>query len=223
MAGPALNAIETWVFDLDNTLYEASTDLFTQVQARIITFLRERFGLDEQQALAMRKELFRGHGTTLRGLMREHDVQPEAFLAYVHDVDFSVLEARPDLAAAIAALPGRKLVFTNADIAYARRVLARLGFDDLFDGVFGIVESGYAPKPQRAAFDRFIETYRFDPARALMAEDMAINLVPAHALGMTTLWVETDEVFAREGADLAHIHHRTRDLAAWLREVVTVR
>lgn len=210
-----LNQVEHWVFDLDNTLYPASCDLFSQIDWRMTAFVAEALKLSPEEARPLQKALFRKHGTTLRGLMIEHGLEPTAFLDYVHDIDYAPVQSAARLKAALAALPGEKLIFTNGTVRHAERVLERLGLDG-FGGIFDVVAAGYTPKPDPAPYDLFVKRHAINPRRAAMVEDIARNLVPAAALGMTTVWVAGGPDWAKDGATGDHIHHTTDDLAAWL-------
>jgi len=213
----ALEAVGVWVFDLDNTLYPASCDLFSLIERRMGAFIAERFGLSPEEARRRQKRFFREHGTTLRGLMVEHAVEPDEFLAYVHAIDLAALAPDPALGRALAALPGRKLVFTNASRDHAERVMARLGVAGQFEAIHDIADAGYRPKPDPATYAGFLARHGVDPARACMLDDMACNLVPAARLGMTTAWIRGDSAWGRPTADhLPHIHHVIDDLPGWL-------
>ena len=214
--GRPLAEVETWIFDLDNTLYPASCNLFAEAEARMAAFIVDELKLDLEAAHALRRRFFFDHGTTLRGLMLEHGIAPERFLDYVHDIDLSPVPADPALAQAIAGLPGRKFVFTNATEHYARRVLARIGITGHFAAVHDILACDYLPKPDPSGYRALLERHRIDPESALMVEDMARNLVPAAALGMTTAWVVTDNERAAEGSAGDHVHHIVEALAPWL-------
>ncbi len=214
-----LAEVRTWVFDLDNTLYPASSSLFDQVDRRMGAFVAERFGLPFEAARAEQKRLFREHGTTLRGLMVEHGVDPVAFMDHVHAIDLTRLDPDPRLSLALARLPGRKVVYTNGSVAHAARVTARLGIDRHFDATFDIAAAGWVPKPDPAPYRVMLERFGIDPAGAAMVEDIARNLAPAAALGMATVWVRGDPDRAKAGAAAAHVHHETDDLAAFLLEV----
>lgn len=215
-----LSDIDTWLFDLDNTLYPADSGLFHQVHRRMGEFIERRLGLTPTAARSLQRRLFEHHGTTLRGLMTEYDVPPNAFLDYVHDIDVSVLRPNPDLGAAIEGLPGRKLVFTNGSTGHATRVLGQLGITtDVFDAIEDIVASEFQPKPNPTVYERMVERHRIDPRRAIMVEDMAVNLAPAHAMGMTTVWVRTDHATAAPGTVDEHIHHVVDDVFTWLRDL----
>jgi len=208
--------VETWIFDLDNTLYPASCNLFAQVDARMSGFIQELLALDPVEARRVQKLYFREHGTTLRGLMNHHQVDPRAFLDYVHDIDFSVIPQAPGLEAALARLAGRKLVFTNATVPYAERVLGRLGITHHIEAIFDIVAADYRPKPEPDCYHQLVQAHGIDPRRAVLVEDIARNLAPAAALGMTTVWVPNEADWSRDGAEDGHVHHVAEDLAAWL-------
>ena len=168
--------IETWIFDLDNTLYPARCRLFDQIDLRMGSFIAELLGVDRVAAKAVQKDYFYRYGTTLRGLMLEHGVAPDAFLDYVHDIDHSPVPADEPLARALEALPGRKLIFTNGTVAHAEKVLARLGVGSHFTGIFDIVHSDFIPKPQLEPYEKFLAVHAVEPRRAAMFEDIARNL-----------------------------------------------
>jgi len=214
------DAVGVWVFDLDNTLYPARSNLFVQVAERMTLFIQDRFSLDRDDAKALQRDLFRRYGTTLRGLMSEHALDPAPFLDFVHDIDVSPVDPSPDLDRLLARLPGRKVIFTNGSVPHAERVMARLGVDRHFDHIHDIVASDYTPKPDPEPYRLILEQARIDPAAAVMVEDMAKNLEPAHALGMTTVWLKSDFDWARAGADQPHVHHVDEDLISFLRRVL---
>src|SRR5581483_351027 len=186
-ARPPLHEIETWVFDLDNTLYPAKCNLFLEIETRMAEFICAELAITPEEAHALRRRYYQTHGTTLRGLMIEAGIEPRRFLDYVHAIDITPVEPAPALAAALAALPGRKLVFTNADTYHAARVLDRLGIAGHFEAIFDIHTADYLPKPDHATYARFIDRFSIVAARSAMVEDMAKNLLPAHRLGMTTI------------------------------------
>jgi putative hydrolase of the HAD superfamily len=212
---PRLGALRSWVFDLDNTLYPASSSLFGQVQARMVAFLCRELALEPEAAGALRRRYVARHGTTLRGLMIEHKLDPSLFLDYVHDVDLALLPPDPVLDLALARLPGRKLVFTNGTVAYAERVLERLGIGRHFEGIFDIVGCGYLPKPEIAGYHELIRRHGLIAAEAAMVEDLAVNLAPAHTLGMTTVWVP-DSAASLTAPAPSHVDHVVAELAPWL-------
>ena len=217
--GQAFAAVDTWIFDLDNTLYAAHFRLFDQIDVRMTTFIAEALGLPAGEANALRAEYWRVHGTTLNGLMQEHGMGAEAFLDYVHDIDLSVIPPAPALADAIEALPGRKIVHTNGSRLHAERVTERLGVASCFEGMFGIEDSDLIPKPARAAYERVAALGAVDPGRAAMLEDTARNLIEPHKMGMRTVWTPTDCAMARDGAEGEHVHFTAHELTPFLKRL----
>jgi putative hydrolase of the HAD superfamily len=202
--------VETWVFDLDNTLYPPDLRLFDQIERRMTDFVMAALDVDAPRANHLRAHYWRTHGTTLAGLMAEHGLEAEPYLAAVHDIDLSMVPPAPDLAAAIAALPGRKVVYTNGSREHARRVTGARGLDGLFEALYGFEDAGFAPKPRAEAFARVFAVDGLDPGRGAMFEDDARNLTVPHGLGMRTVHV------AAEPEPAPHIHHHTDDLADFL-------
>jgi putative hydrolase of the HAD superfamily len=219
--------VEDWVFDLDNTLYSGHCDLFPQIDRRMGEFIAKSFDLPIEEAQTLRKTYYFEHGTTLAGLVRMHGLDPHEFLDYVHDIDLSAVTPAPELAAAIAALPGRKFVFTNASRGHAERVMARLGLDASFEDIFDIHALEYIyPKPAREAFERFVKAHGVAPREAAMFDDLPANLETAHAIGMTTVLVDcplTEHPQHQAIVDWtelpAHVHHRTDALAPFLTDI----
>jgi putative hydrolase of the HAD superfamily len=214
--GRPLAEIETWIFDLDNTLYPVSCRLFDQIHARMTRFVADRLELTPEAALAVQKTYFREHGTTLRGLMTVDRIDPDDFLAFVHEVDLSCVPRNPVLVAALSALPGRKIVHTNGSRSHAERVLDHLGIAGLFCGIVDIAAADYEPKPALAGYHELLRRHGVSPPTALMIEDMAKNLVPAAAMGMTTAWVRNPVDWAAVGSGGDHIHHVVDDLGRFL-------
>jgi putative hydrolase of the HAD superfamily len=217
--GHSLAEIETWIFDLDNTLYPASCRLFDQIHTRMTHFIANRLDLTLEAALTVQKTYFRAHGTTLRGLMMVDRVDPEDFLNFVHQVDLSGVPRDAVLIAALAALPGRKIVHTNGSHRHAERLLDHLGIAASFCGIIDIAAAGYEPKPGLAGYQTLLQRHRVNPVTALMVEDMAKNLVPAATLGMTTAWVRNSVDWAAAGSKGDHIHHVVDDLGGFLADI----
>ena len=221
---PDFSAIDVWVFDLDNTLYPPSCNLFAQIDVKMRAFIGDLLNVDGDEAYRLQKQYYRDHGTTLSGLMQLHGIEPEKFLAFVHDIDVSVVPPNEALAEALQRLPGRRLVFTNGTVAHAQRVLDRIGIHDHVEDIFDIVHADFIPKPKLETFERFVTKHEVDPKRAAMFEDLDRNLAPAHELGMTTVLVRSADGHAdpavrgwgevAEGAP--HVHHRTDNLAEFL-------
>lgn len=198
-ARPDLSHIETWIFDLDDTLYPPGQGVMRLVQARINAFMVDAVGLPAEDALVLQKQFLNEHGTTLAGLMANYAVDPEKFLREVHDIPLDTLEPNPRLAKAVAALPGRKFVLTNGARSHAGRVIDRIGLNGLFDGVFAIEDMDLTPKPAPSTFRHFVERFEIDPKRAVFFEDTPKNLQPAKAMGMTTVLIGDAEHLAARG------------------------
>ena len=217
---PALDHIRSWIFDLDNTLYPASADLFGLMDVRMTAYVARTLGIDDfVEARRMQKSYFQGHGTTLAGLMAAHQVDPHDYLADVHNIDLDVLAEDARLARLIARLSGRKLVFTNGDEPYARRVLAKLGLSETFEAIHDIHACAYKPKPHGDSYASMIAALGVDPATSVFVEDMARNLAPAKALGMTTVWLDNGSEQGRD-ADRSFVDFHITDLADWLHSVL---
>jgi putative hydrolase of the HAD superfamily len=218
--------IDAWVFDLDNTLYPQTADLWPKIDARITLFMMRLFGLDAISLRALQKHYYQRYGTTLRGLMIEHAVDAEVFLRFVHDIDRSSLAHNHSLAEAIAALPGRKLILTNGSRHHAIETAKQLGIDHLFEDVFDIIAADFIAKPEEGAYERFFSRLKVDPKRAVLFEDIPRNLVVPHARGMTTVLVlpEAGGTVEREAWEIAtgdepHIDFVTDDLVGFLEEL----
>ena len=209
---PDLSHIDTWLFDLDNTLYPEESGFMREVEGRMTGFVEKVTGLPRDEAYALQKKYLAEHGLTLKGLMLHHGVDPADFHALFHDLSLEVLAQDAQLLAALANLPGRRLIFTNADDIHAERVLKHLGLRDLFDEVFHIASFGFAPKPDPLGFQRMIDAHSLDPRATSFFEDSEKNLKPAADLGMTTVLVGP-----RAAASTApFVHHRTARLTPFL-------
>jgi putative hydrolase of the HAD superfamily len=222
----AFGHVETWVFDLDNTLYPHHLNLWQQVDERIRDYIARYLKVTAEEAFRLQKDYYKRYGTSMRGLMTEHGMEPDDFLDFVHQIDHSPLTPNAALGAAIEVLPGRKLILTNGTRRHADAVLARLELAGHFDDVFDIVAAELEPKPSPQTYDRFLKAHNVDAARTAMFEDLARNLVVPHALGMTTVLVvpeHTREVFREdwelEGRDAPHVDHVTDDLVGFLEQV----
>lgn len=210
--------IDTWIFDLDLTLYSPEANIMAQVRDRIALFVQDYFKVDSEAAHGIRYNYWQKYGTTLGGLMAEHNVEPHGYLDFVHDVDMSLLAPAPALRALIAALPGRKLIFTNADAPYAHRVLAARGLTDIFEDIFDIHRMEHVPKPNPASYAALCAQLDITPQSALFVEDSAQNLAPAKALGMRTIWVKHTGEADSSGHE-EHIYHQIDDVTEWLSSI----
>lgn len=211
-----LEGADTWLFDLDNTLYSSNTDFFDQIDRRIGSFIANLLGLDAIEARKVQKDYFSRFGTTLKGVMDLHNVAPDDFLSYVHDVDLTVLTRDDKLVDAFDALQGRKYVFTNSPLDYARRVLEHLGLARFMDGIFDVAASDYVPKPSQSAYDTLVKTFELDPPRTVFVEDMARNLTPAAKMGMVTVWLCDGDRWGGLDHDPDHVDFEITDLPQWL-------
>ena len=221
---PPVHDPDVWLFDLDNTLYPARCNLFAQIDVRIGRYIADLLKVDAEEARRVQKQYWRDHGTSMRGMMTLHGVDPTHYLDYVHDIDYSPVEPSPALDAALGKLSGRKIIFTAGDVPHAERVMERLGVAHHFEAIFDIVAGDYWPKPHKQIYEKLVLKHAIDPTRACMADDIVVNLKPACDMGMRTLWVRHEESVRRAvDLDLDHIHHQTEDLAEWLTEWVAQR
>jgi putative hydrolase of the HAD superfamily len=218
--------IDTWVFDLDNTLYPHHVNLWQQVDVRIGEFVSAYLKVSADEARRIQKDYYRRYGTTMRGMMTEHGVHADDYLAYVHRIDHSPLQPNPAMGAAIARLPGRKLILTNGSTDHADKVLERLGIGAHFEAVFDIIAAELEPKPAPQTYQKFLTLHGVDPLASAMFEDLARNLVVPHQIGMTTVLVVPDgskevvrEDWELEGRDAAHVDHVTDDLTGFLEKL----
>jgi putative hydrolase of the HAD superfamily len=209
---PDLRHVRTWLFDLDNTLYPLESGLSARASARITDYVEALTGLPREAAHALQKRYLADHGLTLRGLMTHHGVDPDAFHAFINDLNLDCLSHDAALKAALLRLPGRRLIFTNADARHAERVLERLQLEGLFEGVFHIASADFEPKPSPVAFDRIVAAHGLVPGETAFFEDAERNLEPAARLGMTTVLVGAHAA----ASTAAFVHHRTAALAPFL-------
>jgi putative hydrolase of the HAD superfamily len=218
--------VDTWVFDLDNTLYPHHINLWQQVDERIRDYIAAFLKISHDDAFRLQKDYYKRYGTSMRGLMIEHGMAPDDFLDFVHQVDHSPIEPNEALGRAIEKLAGRKLILTNGTRRHAEAVLGRLKLERHFDGVFDIVAAELEPKPSPQTYARFLATHQVDAASAAMFEDLARNLAVPHALGMTTVLVVPEhsrEVFREdwelEGRDAPHVDYVTDDLTGFIERI----
>lgn len=214
MVKDVFSHVDTWVFDLDHTLYPPRMRLFDQIEVRMTSYVMRELNVSRDEADDLRARYWREHGTTLAGLMRNHDIDPDPYLVEVHDIDFSVLDPEPALAEVIRQLPGRKIIYTNGSAPYAEQVLAARGLDGLFAEIYGIEHAGYRPKPEAEAFEQVFARDGLNPKSAAMFEDDPRNLRVPHDMGLNTVLVTP------EPDPHPHIHHHTDDLTGFLTQLV---
>jgi putative hydrolase of the HAD superfamily len=214
--------VDTWIFDLDNTLYPHDARVWPQIDERITLYIANLFGIDGLSARALQKYFYHRYGTTLKALIDEYDIDPYDFLDFAHDIDHSAIELNAGLGSAIERLPGRKLILTNGSRRHAENVARKIGILDHFEDVFDIAASDFVPKPDRRAYERFLDKHGVEPGRSAMFEDIAKNLVVPHELGMTTTLIIPKTVdpfreeFEQQAVEAPHIDHITNDLAGFL-------
>ncbi|WP_309083838.1 pyrimidine 5'-nucleotidase [Chelativorans sp.] len=219
--------VTDWVFDLDNTLYPHHGNLFSQIDVKMTAYVSELLHLPREEARLLQKELYRDHGTTLRGLMERYQIDPDDFLEKVHDIDYSWIEPDAALGEAIRALPGRKFIFTNGNRGHAERAARQLGILDHFEDIFDIVAAGLQPKPSKESYDLFVALHAIAGPNAVMFEDLARNLLVPKELGMTTVLIVPrnfeptfSEIWERDAGREDHVDYVTDDLTSFLRAIL---
>ena len=214
-----LAEIKYWIFDLDNTLYSGDTKVFDQVDKKMSKFISEKLNVSLEEAKKIQKNYFHEYNTTLNGMIKNHEIDADEFLEFVHDVDLNFLKEDKLLRQEINNLNGKKFIFTNGSKAHAANVTKRIGIEKLFDGVFDIVESDFIPKPSIEPYKKIIEKYKIEPQYSIFIEDIARNLKPAHELGMKTVWIKNNEPWAAKFSDSDFINYKTDNLAKFLKDV----
>ena len=214
-----LTKIKYWIFDLDNTLYSGDTKVFDQVDKKMSKFISEKLKVTIEEAKKIQKNYFHEYNTTLNGMIKNHKIDANEFLEFVHDVDLNFLQKDEFLKKEIAKLNGKKFIFTNGSKAHVANVTKKIGIEKLFDGVFDIVESDFIPKPSIEPYKKIIEKYKIEPQYSIFIEDIARNLKPAHELGMKTVWIKNDEPWAAKFSDSDFINYKTDNLAKFLKEI----
>ena len=214
-----LKKIKYWLFDLDNTLYSGDTKVFDQVDKKMSLFISKKLNVSTEEAKKIQKNYFHEYNTTLNGMIKKHKINAEEFLEFVHDVDLNFLKEDLDLHKELANLTGKKYIFTNGSKAHASNVTKRIGIEDLFDGVFDIVDSNFIPKPSIEPYKRIIQKYGLDPQYCIFIEDIARNLKPAYELGMKTVWIKNNEPWAAKFSNENFINYKTDNLSEFLRRI----
>ncbi len=214
-----LNEIKTWIFDLDNTLYPASSNLFDQISKNMTRYIVRELKVNFHDAYVIQKTYFKEYGTTMRGLMKNHHIDPNDFLEFVHNIDLSIIEKNNEaLNQALERLPGEKVIFTNGSKRHAENVTSHLGIHKQFKAIFDIVDANFTPKPEKRIYKVLLEKLNIDPCESVMVEDMARNLIPASQLGMTTIWIKSDLEWALNGFQSKYIDYTIDDLTSWIGE-----
>ena len=214
-----LTEIKYWIFDLDNTLYSGQTKVFSEVDKKMSSFISEKFNVDLIEAKKIQKEYFYEYGTTLSGLMKKQNVNPNEFLEFVHDIDISWLPKDNFLREELIKIQEKKYIFSNGSHAHIENVTNQLGISDLFDGAFDITDANFIPKPHLDPYIKLIEKFKLKPKQSILIEDIAHNLEQAKKLGMKTCWLENDEAFAKKDADKSYIDYKINNLPSFLQEI----
>ena len=212
-------SIKYWIFDLDNTLYSGKTKVFEQVDKRMSKYISEKLDVSLEEAKKIQKNYFHEYNTTLNGMIKNHKIDANEFLDFVHDINIDFLQKDPGLAKEIEKLDGIKIIFTNGSRKHALNVTKKLGIDQLFDDIFDIVDCDFIPKPLMEPYKKLVEKHKIDPKLCVLVEDIARNLKPAYEMGMKTVWIENDEPWASKFSDSNFISYKTNDLSEFLRKI----
>ena len=214
-----LKNIRHWVFDLDNTLYPNTTNLFSKIDVLMCKFIEDNLRVSSEEALSIKDTYFHEHGTTLNGLIKNHKINAEEFLEFVHNIDYSLLQKDLDLANEIKKLPGEKIIFTNGTKKHAQKVMKQLGIENNFEKIFDIIDAEFIPKPEIVPYKKMISIFEIDTKNSIFIEDIAKNLLPAHELGMKTAWVENEDLYCKAGFDGKHVHYKVKKLSDFLKQI----
>ena len=218
-----LTNIKYWIFDLDNTLYSGQTKVFSEVDKKMSSFISEKFNVDLAEAKKIQKEYFYEYGTTLSGLMKKKNINPNEFLEFVHDIDISWLPKDEFLKEELIKIKDKKFIFSNGSHAHIDNVTKQLGINGLFDGAFDITDGNFIPKPHLDPYKKLVNKFNLDPRKSILIEDIAHNLKQAKNLGMKTCWLENDEVFAKKDADKPYIDYKINSLPSFLQKINILR
>jgi putative hydrolase of the HAD superfamily len=214
-----LKAIRFWLFDLDNTLYSGKTKVFEQIDKKMSKYISEKLNVDINEARKIQKSYFYQYNTTLYGLVKNHKIDADEFLDFVHDIDISFLNQDPQLAQELKKLDGTKIIFTNGSRRHAINITKKLGIDQYFDDIFDIVESDFIPKPSVQPYKKLVKKHKIDPNLCVFIEDIARNLKPAYEMGMKTVWIENEEPWAKKFSDSNFVNYRTNNLSEFLKKI----
>ena len=208
-----------WIFDLDNTLYSGETRVFEQVDKRMSKYISEKLNVSILEAKAIQKNYFYKYNTTLNGMMKNHKIEANEFLEFVHDIDIDFLKKDTLLGEELRKIEGKKIIFTNGSKKHALNVTQRIGIDQYFDDIFDIVDCNFIPKPKMEPYKKLVEKHKIDPNLCVLIEDIARNLKPAYEMGMKTVWIENKEPWAAKFSDSDFINYRTKNLTEFLKKI----
>tara|TARA_B100000029_G_scaffold508338_1_gene594962 strand:- start:495 stop:1166 length:672 start_codon:yes stop_codon:yes gene_type:complete len=216
-------SIKYWIFDLDNTLYSGDTKVFDQVDKKMSKYISGKLNVSIEEAKKIQKNYFYEYNTTLNGMIKNHKIDPDEFLEFVHDIDIDFLRKDPDLAKEIEKLEGKKIIFTNGSRKHAINITKRIGIDQYFDDIFDIVNANFIPKPAIEPYKKLVEKHKIDPKLCVLVEDIARNLKPAYEMGMKTIWIENNEPWAKKFSDSDFINYKTNNLSEFLKKINLVK
>jgi len=211
--------IKYWIFDLDNTLYSGKTKVFEQVDKRMSKYISDKLNVTLEEARKIQKKYFHEYNTTLNGMIKNHKINPDEFLEFVHDINIDFLQKDTELGKEIEKLNGKKIIFTNGSKKHALNVTKRIGIDKLFDDIFDIVDCNFIPKPSIEPYKKLVEKHKIDPKLCVLVEDIARNLKPAYEMGMKTIWIENEEPWASKFSDSKFVNYKTNNLSEFLKKI----
>jgi len=214
-----LQSIKYWLFDLDNTLYSGNTRVFEQVDKKMSKFISEKLNVDIKEAKKIQKNYFYKYNTTLNGMIKNHKIDANEFLDFVHDIDINFLKKNIQLGNELKQLSGKKIIFTNGSRNHAKNITQKIGIEQYFDDIFDIVDSEFIPKPSIEPYKKLVEKHKIDPNLCVFIEDIARNLKPAYEMGMKTVWIENDEAWAKKFSDSNFVNYKTKNLSEFLKKI----
>ena len=211
--------IKNILFDLDGVLYQDLEAVFGQVSKKMTEYISSKLNVNSIKAKELQTNYFHKYNTSLNGLMIHHDIPPEEFLKYVHDIDLSFMKKDKLLREELEKLNIKKFVFTNGSKEHVKNITEHLGIEDLFDGIFDIVDAEFHPKPEAKAFDLMVKKFNIEPKETIYIEDIAKNLSIAKARGSTTVWLMNDEYWGKKESDKDFIDYKIENLSLFLKEI----
>ena len=215
----ALKNIKNILFDLDGVLYQDLEAVFGQVSKKMTEYISLKLDLDLKKAKELQTNYFHKYNTSLNGLMIHHDIKPSEFLKYVHDIDLTFMKKDLILRKELENLNLKKFIFTNGSKEHANNITKHLGINDLFDGLFDIVDAEFSPKPAAKAFDLMVKKFKINPRETLYIEDIAKNLSIGKERGTITAWLINDEYWGKKESDKEYIDYKIENLSLFLKEI----
>ena len=214
-----LQLVKYWIFDLDNTLYSGKSKVFEQVDKKMSKYISEKLNLSIAEAKKIQKNYFHEYNTTLNGMIKNHKIDANEFLEFVHDINIDFLKKDSKLNEELKKLVGKKIIFTNGSRKHAKNVTQKIGIDQHFDDIFDIIDSNFVPKPEIEPYKKIVKKHKIDPNLCVFVEDIARNLRPAYEMGMTTVWIKNDEPWAQKFSDSKFVNYKTNNLSEFLKKI----